>query len=241
MGNYRDISNLINKHKGEIGFVAALGPSLKSHLEYIKSKKAITISTNDFDLMTDIEPNYWMMANSSPNSIPRMIQRINNLNSIDIIYADSVDPTPRNHVESIMNRDFYGYDQRHFDGKECGYCPQGCRNLISDRLTIQEHLQSYTKHNERYSPSDTVATHMLAMAILMGFSKIYIAGCDLDYTKGYVDGVTTNRDTFNPYLKNILNDFRIINDSANNIGTKIYNLSEISHLKDTLTTISNIL
>ena len=73
---------------------------------------------------------------------------------------------------------------------------------------------------------------MLALSILLGCKKIYITGVDLDYNKGYYNTNVTNHDSFDPYLNNILNDFRIICDSSKKIGVKIYNTSDGSPLKN---------
>jgi hypothetical protein len=136
----------------------------------------------------------------------------------------------------MKNFNYIGYDQRHFNNSKCNNCPNGCDNFIEDRLTIQEELQNFTNYNKRYSSGDTVAVHMLALSILLGCKKIYITGVDLDYTKGYYNSSMLNGDSFDPYLQNILNDLKIINSSAKNIGVEIINLSQSSHLSTVLKT-----
>ena len=81
---------------------------------------------------------------------------------------------------------------------------------------------------------------MLALSILLGCKKIYITGIDLDYNKGYYNTNVTNHDSFDPYLNNILNDFRIIRDSAKNLGVEIYNTSDTSPLNIIFKTINNL-
>jgi hypothetical protein len=97
-------------------------------------------------------------------------------------------------------------------------------------MTIQEELQKYTKTNLKYGTGSTVALHMLAFSILMGCKTIYIFGVDLDYSKGYASGNIVNYDSFTPYINEILNDFKIINEMANNLGVKIYTTSMESPL-----------
>ena len=105
------------------------------------------------------------------------------------------------------------------------------------RLTLQEEVSKYTNYDKLYSPSThTSAINMIAFAILMGCSPIYINGMDLDYqsSKGSYAKLKDNvsmpdiaRNAWSDWRKQwITRDFNIINDSANNIGTKIINLKE---------------
>lgn len=240
MAKYKDLTNLINTSINEIAFVAALGPSLKSYIDWIvANRKSLTlISCNDVDLMTPLSPDYWGFANSV-QTMPFMAERFKAHPNSTIVYADSVDCTPRFQVERILDQDFYGYDQRHFNGKKCPGCPNQCANFIPNRLTIQEHLKQYTNSSTLYSSGDTVAVHLTALAILLGCKKIFIAGCDLDYSKGYVDPSSYNSDNFSPYTKRIVNDFKIIAESAQNIGAEIINLSSTSPLQQVLPTQSS--
>ena len=98
----------------------------------------------------------------------------------------------------------------------------------------------YTKHKSRYNTGHTVALHCLALAILLGCSKIYIFGVDLDYSLGYVDKKTSNHESFSPWLPEILEDFETIKESSRNIGVEIYNTSEISPLINVFETIKLI-
>jgi hypothetical protein len=79
---------------------------------------------------------------------------------------------------------------------------------------------------------------MLALSILLGCKKIYITGVELDYSKGYFGSYRnpSSITEFNPYVKNILNDFRIINESAKKIGVEIINLSLDSKLSESIKT-----
>jgi hypothetical protein len=64
----------------------------------------------------------------------------------------------------------------------------------------------------------------------LGCKKIYLTGVDLNYKKGYFNSKTINSDSFDPYLENILNDFKIILESAEKVGVQIINLSQDSPL-----------
>ena len=235
-----NFESIKNKHEGNTAFVCGLGPSFSENIDFIKTKRneIILVSCNDIDLLTDFEPDYWVFANSNQSAY-FMLKRFKNLLNTTIVHSDSVDTTPRWWIENEMkNLNYIGYDQRHFNNQKCNNCPNGCNNFIDGRLTIQEELQKFTGHNEKYGTGDTVAVHMLALSILLGCKKIYITGVDLDYKKGYFgsyrqpDLVTE----FDPFLDNILKDFNIINESAKKLGVEIINLSQSSHLSKVLKT-----
>ena len=96
---------------------------------------------------------------------------------------------------------------------------------INDRLTIQEQLQKVSQYTEHYSPGDSVILHAIAFAIIMGCNPIYIAGMDLDYSVGYADGkgASTN-DGWKREQSNLINDLRILNESAKKRNIEIINL-----------------
>jgi hypothetical protein len=232
-----DFEQVKNKHSGKVAFVCGLGISLSDTIDYIKKNREdiILISCNDIDILTDLQPDYWVWSNTQP--VNTLYERLKKLPNTKIVHADSVDPTPRGLIEEkIKEFNYIGYDQRHFNNSKCNNCPNGCTNFIEGRLTIQEELQNFTNYNKRYSSGDTVAVHMLALSILLGCKKIYITGVDLDYKKGYYNSSMINGDSFDPYLQNILNDFEIINNSTKNIGVEVINLSQTSYLSTILKT-----
>ena len=234
------LKEIIDTEKNKTAFVCGLGPSLSESIEYIRKNRneIVLICCNDVDLNTDLVPDYWVFANSI-QTFPSMINRFEKYKDVTIVHSDSVDATPKEWIEPhTTNLKYIGYDQRHFNNSTCNDCPNGCRNFIDGRLTIQEELQKYTNFNSRYSPGDTVAIHMTALSILLGCNKVYITGVDLDYKKGYYN---TNRPPmlvteFDPCLGNILKDFDIINQSAINKKVEIINLSNDSHLTKVLKT-----
>jgi hypothetical protein len=165
--------------------------------------------------------------------------RFRKLPNTTIVHSDSVDIKPRWWIEQkLKNLNYIGYDQRHFNNQKCNNFPNGCDNFIEGRLTIQEELQKFTNNVEKYSAGDTVAVHMLALSILLGCKKIYVSGVDLDYKKGYFGSYMTpiSATEFDSTIPNILNDFRIINDSAKRIGVEIINTSLDSRLSEILKT-----
>lgn len=237
------IPNIINKHKNQKCILAGHGPSLNKYrgkLSYLKDKGYIIIGCNTWYEFYNCAPHYWINVNTVDTSTT-MIHKINEFKSI-WVYADSVDLTDQEWLNKNIQTDYLPYDQRHQQGKECYCCKKvGCGKYRDpNRLTIQEELKKYTNHTILYSSGHTVALHMLAFSIIMGFSEIYIAGFDFNYKLGYATN-TANRkipdnDTgyfnLNSYGGDILKDIVIINDSAKNIGTKIYNTNENSSWKD---------
>jgi hypothetical protein len=145
---------------------------------------------------------------------------------------DSVDVTTLSWLRENVTNTYIGYDQRHFNDSDCVNCPNKCSNRIPGRKTIQELLMGYSKYNKRYGTGHTVAIHCLSLAILLGCTEIYLFGIDLNYSLGYVDNKTVNNDSFSYWLPEIIEDFKIINESAKNLGINIYNTSKVSPLKE---------
>jgi hypothetical protein len=96
---------------------------------------------------------------------------------------------------------------------------------------LQEQLKKFSEYDEKYSTGDTVSVHSIAFSILTGCNPIYIIGADLDYNKGYANHsgsfyMTPSQSIENKYKNNILNDYRILNESAKKINTNIINLNK---------------
>jgi hypothetical protein len=109
-----------------------------------------------------------------------------------------------------------------------------CDNKLD--ITVQEVLQSRSGHEQHMSPGHTVGIVTINLAVLMGFSTIYVTGLDLDYSMGYSDPIKDIQyATVNPgnlghwkttYRKFLEDDMRILNESAELLGTKIINLNK---------------
>lgn len=227
--NHIPLIELNNTQKGKTAFVCGMGPSLANYLDRIenKSDNEIVIACNDVDEMTNIIPDYWVMANSIMD-MKSMKNRFEKFQNCYIVHADSVDTTDRNWIEENLQNPYVPYDQRHFNGQKCDQCPNGCLNFIENRLTIQEILQNKFNFTKRYSAGCTVALHMVSLALILGCNKIYIMGVDLNYELGYVDGKTTNSDRLN--LATILPDFNTIKDTIVGHNIQIFNTSTTSEL-----------
>ena len=232
MKNFFDLLDFLDKEKNKTAYVCGMGPSLKKYLEKVESTNNVVIACSDVDYMTGIIPNYWVFANSLSGSAPNMNDRWKNFKDTVIVHAYSVDPTPNSWIEENVTSNYIGYDQSHFNDSDCPNCPGGCYNRIPSKKTIQEILMDKSKHEKMYSPGSTVALHCLALAILLGCNEIYLFGVDLDYSLGYIDNKTINNGSFSEWMPGILEDFKIINESAKKIGVNIYNMSETSPLKE---------
>jgi len=108
-----------------------------------------------------------------------------------------------------------------------------CANM--GEITFQEKLQGISGHSRHMGPGQTVGLMAIAYAVMMGCSKIYVAGLDLDYSLGYAGSINGTKDI--PNIGNIghwkyvfkdflLDDMRILNESAELLGTKIINLNK---------------
>ena len=92
---------------------------------------------------------------------------------------------------------------------------------------VQEVLQRVSGLDCHYSTGDTVILHAIAFAILAGCNPIYITGMDLDYGEGYANDENTPRnDDWQQLSKNLINDLRILNESARMRGIEIINLKK---------------
>jgi hypothetical protein len=102
--------------------------------------------------------------------------------------------------------------------------------------TLQEALQEYTGHTQHMGTGQTVGLFSVAFAVIMGCNPIYITGLDLDCSLGYANG-SNPLDQYNAghmghwktiFREVLLNDMRILDESARLVGTKIVNLNENS-------------
>ena len=231
------MERIIDKEVGKIGMCVATGPSLKPYLnDIIELSKTddnyCFLSTNQYDSMFDLRAKYRVVANNVL-TIEREYKRFNSTNNT-LIYADSVDTTDRELVKKLLTIDYVGYDQRHYNSKHCNVKSKCCKHIVKNRLTIQEELQKYTKNVRHYGDGSTVALHMLSFALLMGCKEIYLFGVDLNYNLGYANPNFKNPGSFNPNINDILSDFKIIKESADNIGVKVYSTCENSPINDVL-------
>ncbi len=238
-----EIKDIIDKHKGSNAIVVGHGPSLDHHrnkLQEYKDNGYLLFDCNEWYVFHKVIPSYWITANSEYN-IFDFYTSINDT-KIPYFYADTVDLTPRDTVDNLLNFDYLPYDQRHYNNKPCEATEEElriypnrlkcCEHMIKDRITIQEELQKYTKHTTYYNICDTVILQSIAFPILMGCKNIYLVGVDLDYRNGYAkttSEILVPQVNHNLWAERTVPMLGVINDSAKNIGVNIINTNRDSH------------
>ena len=137
-----------------------------------------------------------------------------------LFYAETVYSDELRKQTPPLYIDYFKYDERNY-------------NFESDTPNINRLLSWYTNNPEFYRSSATVALHMLSFAIILGCNPIFISGMDLDHKKGYAFNARQKRELNDTYLKeldeyrsDIIKSLIIINNSARNIGTKIYSFDK---------------
>lgn len=254
--SFEDIEN---KASNKVGLLLAHGPSLKKDIsrvfELSKNKdKFATFTTGEAIILENMgyhfDLDYWSIANTV-FTVGRNFNDINKYKNVTFVYADSVDKTPN--PEELLKCNFIAFDQRHFNQQNCkknwkpgdhSWLPNGyyfCCNHLNDsffigKKTIQEYVRDKCNASEHYSTAATSALHALSTAIIAGCKEIYIFGVDLNYRLGYADSKTINNDSFDPHISDIVNDFRILTESASKIGIKIFNCNPNSPIASVVPT-----
>ena len=108
-----------------------------------------------------------------------------------------------------------------------------CNHFINK--TLQEHLQEISGHSKHAGPGQTVGMFAIMLAIYMGCNPIYITGMDLDYSVGYANTDVNLPINFpnvghwkHVFRDFILDDMKIIKESAEKLDIKIINLDRSS-------------
>jgi len=229
-----NFDDILNKEKGKVGLVCGSGGSLREYHELFErlsktqKDKYCCIAANQWHQKTNLDVDYWVVANSV-YTVAKEYNTFNSKNST-LIYADSVDKTDRNFVESNLKIDYLAYDERHQGGNPCQRQSACCNNIIPGRKTIQEYLKNITSYNKIYNSCGTVGIHMIAVAVILGCNPIYVSGIDMNYNTGYVDGSTTKNmhGNISLFSSNFGIQTKIIVESAKNLGIEIVQLSSLA-------------
>ena len=223
---------IINKHKNRPALVISHGPSLNAYLtklQTLKEKEFILIDCNEWMDFSNTIPHYWVIANSSL-TVCSWKEKINNYkNNTILVYADSIDTTNKQWVAQNIEVDYLSYDQRHFNETPCSIRSSCCANIEKSRKTIQEELRDYCKVDFKYGTGDSVSIHQIALAVLLGCNPVYFVGIDLNYSLGYANNLPSSPHNELLICKpRIINDIKIIENSAKNINIEIINLNKNS-------------
>jgi hypothetical protein len=230
-----EITDIINKHKNQPAFVMGLSSSLNPYIDRlgeIKSRGYLTISCNRWHEIKGILIDYWVLC-SNLYTIKAYCDIMNQSPQVTVFYADSADNTLKEWIETNLENDWLGYDERNFtdipyNGKLIA--KSKCfKNLIPGRLTLQEELKKISGHNHINRSVGTVAIHMIAFALIMGCNPIYLSGIDIDYSYGYAKGIDKQFDTdvFETQKDELKEGFRQLGKHAEAMGVKIYDTGEV--------------
>lgn len=243
-----NIEELLNSQSDKTCHVVGHGPSLSDHLEYLENldkEKNIIFSVNDIDIFTKLVPDFWLTTNPD-YTVEKIYNRINKFENTTYIFSDCYDHTSPEFIKNNLKVKNYSFDSVHFNSKPNIFhvkgwrlgCQRGwincCKNIINERLTIQEYLQKVSGFKLHYTTGDTCILHALAFAVILGSKNIKIYGVDLNYSIGYVGGHLTGNngathgDSFDYWMDRIMSDFYIINESSKllNINIEYKGLSQ---------------
>ena len=182
------LENLINKEKSKSCLILGPGETMMDFPFKKFDGKIIVIGTAALRGKGMFVPDYWVISNNHfpvPYlSLHRKI--INNFNKTIFLFAEStlhdyLWKKSINTVKKLLKVKWVFYDERHFDFKKCIPEKKCCKyiNKKKNYSTIQELVSKIYKHNSRATLGGSVFEHALALALIMGFSKIYIQGVDL--------------------------------------------------------------
>ena len=108
-----------------------------------------------------------------------------------------------------------------------------CEHFVDK--TLQEYIQDISGHTKHAGPGQTVGMFAIMLAAYMGCNPVYITGMDLDYSAGYADTNANLPINFpnvghwkHVFREFILDDMRILKESAESLGIKIINLDKNS-------------
>ena len=199
------LENLINKEKKNSCLILGPGETMMDFPFKKFNKKIIVIGDSAIRGQGLFKPDYWVVSNNHfPVPYISMHRKIiNQFKKTTFFFAESTlhDFLWKKKIHILIKYlkvNWSFYDERHFNFKECKPKKQCC-NYINNSYnfcTIQELVSKMYKHNVIASTGGTVFEYALAIALILGFSKIYIQGVDLPvyadkkFIKKNFDGVS---------------------------------------------------
>lgn len=218
----RDFDDIKDRDLGKKAIVCGLGPSLSTSLSDLlwinqnARHKASFYSCNLFDLMTDLTTDYWVVANSQDlMKIKNAHHRYNKQKGSTLIFASRIPGFEVGVAEDLL---------------EIDYIPMGDHKGIANSLP--DYFKNYCSEKLSYGTVNSVAIHMIAIAIITGCKEIYISGVDLDYSNGYVkngvheDGVSLGKLLMKEESAlETINQIKFLQDCSAKVGVKMYSLT----------------
>lgn len=217
------LESIKDKHKGKTAVVVVLGPSLNQNLAELKklndNENLVVFTCNMFDKMIDIKADYWLVcAPMKPMYIASAHERINN-HGATFLFANRIPGFSKADAAKYLTTD---------------YIPVS--DISNQPNSLQQTFAEYTG-GKTYGPVDTVLLHLIALSVYTGCDDVYIAGADLNYSKGYVkNGVHRNGESIGkvnmdgPAKNRTVSYANTMRHSATNVGTNIYTLNPNSPL-----------
>ena len=220
-----DLKDIVNKHENKRAFIAMLGTSLSevlSDLERMSKDKDnddIFISCNLYSQMCNIQTDYFVVTNNQSVMTIETAYNLYNKTNSTLVFS------------SRIKGFFIFLSNKHLT---CDWV--AINDVPNAKDSLQDCFKEYTE-GEVYGSVLTVLCHTIALGVVAGSKEIYIAGADLDYSKGYVkekahpSGVSLGKRIMNDKaVEATLNQIKKIKESAENKGVKIYCLNESSPL-----------
>ncbi len=196
--------SLANKEKGNSCLILGPGETMIDFPFKRFNGKIIVIGNSAIRGQGLFKPDYWVVSNNHfPVPYISMHRKIiNQFKKTTFFFAESTLHDflwkKKTHIlKKYLKVNWSFYDERHFNFKECKPKKQCC-NYINNSYnfcTIQELVSKIYKHNVIASTGGTVFEYALALALILGFTKIYIQGVDLPvhadkkFIKNNFDGV----------------------------------------------------
>ena len=182
------LENLINKEKKSSCLILGPGETMIDFPFKKFNGKIIVIGDSAIRGQGLFKPDYWVVSNNHfPVPYISMHRKIiNQFKKTTFFFAESTLHDflwkKKIHIlKKYLKVNWSFYDERHFNFKECKPKKQCC-NYINNSYnfcTIQELVSKMYKHNVIASTGGTVFEYALAIALILGFTKIYIQGVDL--------------------------------------------------------------
>lgn len=201
-----DYKNILDKESGKDCLILGGSPSIESLK--IENFKGVIISMGSVPLKINknINIDYWVSANSIFPKPDKHYEILNDFKKTMFVFASSVlnSDAPINYkiIKEKLNISWFEFDQRHFQGFNCNEQIDYRFDLkeklkccdFKKKTTIQEYVQSKFKMDSHYSTASTVAIHALALAMILGCKKIFLAGIDIPkFERDYNYVNTTNK------------------------------------------------
>jgi len=182
------LENLTNKEKSKSCLILGPGETMMDFPFKRFNGKIIVIGTAALRGEGIFVADYWVASNNHfPVPYLTLHRKIINKFKKTIFFLS--ESTLHDHlwkkttktIKKLLKVKWVFYDERHFNFKKCVPENKCCEyiNKNRDYSTIQELVSKIYKHNSCASLGGSVFEHALAIALILGFSKIYIQGVDL--------------------------------------------------------------